>query len=46
MLKERYQVPVGLSDHTPEIYSAIASLPFHRSQKKKREDSNEQHLMT
>jgi N-acetylneuraminate synthase len=26
MLKERYQVPVGLSDHTPEIYSAIASL--------------------
>jgi N-acetylneuraminate synthase len=27
-LRERYGVPVGLSDHTPEIYSAIAAIPF------------------
>lgn len=27
-LRERYEVPIGLSDHTPEIYSAIAAVPL------------------
>jgi len=28
ILRDRFGVPVGLSDHTPEIYSAIAAVPF------------------
>ncbi len=28
VLQERYNVPVGLSDHTAEIYSAIAAVPL------------------
>lgn len=27
-LKERFGIPIGLSDHTPEIFSAIASIPY------------------
>lgn len=27
-LRERYGAPIGLSDHTPEIFSAIASVPL------------------
>lgn len=26
-LQKRYHVPIGLSDHTPEIYSSIAAVP-------------------
>ena len=28
VLRERFKVPIGLSDHTPEIFSAIASVPY------------------
>ena len=27
-LRELFQVPIGLSDHTPEIFSAIAAVPY------------------